>query len=131
MLQLENNVSRIDEAIDKALEEREINQESVYKIIEDFIIDEVVDYLIEDDMVTLKVSEAAGDVEDKVLIAKKDDITLAVLEAGDFLQLEIGYDLIAKYLNRAILSLSERSERIKAVRSNRICLNEYDISLKK
>ena len=118
MLQLENNVSRIDEAIDKALEEREKNQESVYKIIEDFIIDEVVDYLIEDDMVTLKVSEAAGDVEDKVLIAKKDDITLAVLEAGDFLQLEIGYDFIAKYLTRGLSILSERSDRIWCERSH-------------
>ena len=119
--------SRIDEAIDMALEKREKNQESVCEIIDDFIIVEVVDYLIEDDKVILKVSEAAGD-EDQVLIAKKDDITLAVHEARHFLKLEIGYDWIAKYLWRAISTLSERSERIKVVRpaSN----DEYEISLK-
>ena len=131
MLKLEENEtrSRIDEAIDKALKNRETNQESVYKILEDFVIDELVDYLVEGFMVILSVSEAAGD-EDKVLIAKKDDITLAVLEARDFLQLEIGYDLIAEYLNRAISSLSERSERIKVVRPDPTNLNEYKIGLK-
>lgn len=131
MLQLEQNVSWIDEAIEKALAKKEHEQEIINEIFDTFLIEDLLDYLLEDNVIICVFDRPVSD--DVVLSASQNDTMLEKLVTTDFAQGDFYFDLIPKYLCMAISTLPERSKRIRMHRNSHHSGQdyvEYELSIK-
>ena len=132
MLKLEENEtrSRIDEAIDKAMKMKADAMKKIEDILDTFIADKIIFYLLEDSL-DVTVYGVDLDGEGVVLNVYLGDEVIADLKYEDFPDEVTCIDVWIDYLKVAVQSLNSRTERIEVgfIRENDDELDSCDFSI--